>query len=62
MRNNFLKKMMLSTSISSGGGFEDGFEFADGWPGTVENTNPQPVFTTASEDDGFEAVDGWPGT
>lgn len=54
--------MMLSTSISSGGGFEDGFEFADGWPGTVENTNPQPVFTTASEDDGFEAVDGWPGT
>lgn len=41
---------------------DEGFEFDEGWPGTVANTNPQPTFTTATIDDGFENADGWPGT
>ena len=36
--------------------FIDGFEYSDGWPGTL-NTNPQ--FTTPSVVEGFEASDGW---
>lgn len=42
--------------------YDEGFEFDEGWPGTVANTNPQPTFTTATIDDGFENADGWPGT
>lgn len=37
----------------------DGFEYADGWPGTL-NTNPQ--FLTPSILDGFEYSDNWPET
>lgn len=40
----------------------DGFEFSDGWPGTVADTNPQPTFSAVTIEDGFETADSWPGT
>ena len=41
---------------------EDGFEFSDGWPNTVADTDPNPSFTTETLGDGFENADSWPGT
>lgn len=40
----------------------DGFEFGGGWPNTVINPYPSPLFSTATLNDSFDNSDGWPGT
>jgi hypothetical protein len=45
----------------------NGYEFADGWPGTIVDVNYWQTFDinsspTASAYNGYEFADGWPGT
>lgn len=61
-----LPNLKITANVVAGsagdGEFSEGFEFAESWPGTVADTDPQPTFVAADLTEGFEFAESWPNT